>query len=53
MQLYVTELYRVIKILMDATIRAHNKGEKIILASLEYKARKYKEQIGQRLAVRN
>ena len=47
------ELYRIIKLLMDETFKAKNKDLKILLATLEYKARKCKECIERRLAVRN
>ena len=52
-QLQLNELYRVIKTLMDATFKTKDQQEKVVLASLEYKARKYKAEIEQRLAVRN
>ena len=47
------ELYRIIKLLMDETFRAKDKQLKVLLATLEYKARKCKECIERRLAVRN
>ncbi len=53
MHRYLYELYGIIKRLMDATFEAKNRDKKIVLASLEYKARKYKAEIEQRLAVRN
>lgn len=52
-QLQLNELYRVIKKLMDATFETKDQNLKVLLAALELKARKYKEQIEQRLAVRN
>ena len=52
MQLQLTELYRVIKRLMDATFKA-DQGLKPLLATLEYKARICKQHIEARLAVRN
>jgi hypothetical protein len=52
-QLQLNELYRVIKRLMDATFETKDQGKKVLLASLEYKARQYKEQIETRLAIRN
>jgi len=38
-QLHLTELYRIIKLLMDETFRTKDQRQKIILASLEYRAR--------------
>lgn len=52
-QLQLNELYRVIKRLMDTTFETKDQGKKVLLASLEYKARQYKEQIEKRLAIRN
>ncbi|MBN2457301.1 MAG: hypothetical protein JXB29_12330 [Sedimentisphaerales bacterium] len=49
----LTELYRIIKRLMDATFTTKDQNKKVLLASLEYKARKCKECIEQRLAIRN
>jgi hypothetical protein len=46
----LTELYRIIEALMDATFRA-DQELKPLLATLEYKARKCKECIERRLAV--
>lgn len=48
----LTELYRIIKRLMDATFEA-NQELKPLLATLEYKARKYKQCIEVRTGVRN
>jgi len=53
MQLQLTELYRIIKKLMDATYQTKDQQLKVLLATLEYKARKCKECIERRLAVRN
>lgn len=53
MQLHLSELYRVIKNLMDETFNAKDQKLKVLLASLEYKARQYKQVIEERLAVRN
>jgi len=50
MQLYLTELY---KLLMDETFRTKDQRQKVILASLEYKARRCKQMIKERLGVRN
>lgn len=49
----LTELYRIIKRLMDATYETKDQQLKPLLATLEYKARKCKECIERRLAVRN
>jgi hypothetical protein len=47
------ELYPIIKTLMDETFKVKDQQLKVLLASLEYKARKCKECIEQRTAVRN
>jgi hypothetical protein len=47
------ELYPIIKTLMDETFKAKDRQLKVLLASLEYKARKCKECIEGRTAVRN
>lgn len=52
-QMQLNELYRVIKTLMDATFNTKDQDKKVVLASLEYKARKCKKCIEERLAVRN
>ena len=52
MQAEMPCLYQVIKQLMDATFKA-DQDLKVLLASLEYKARKCKECIEQRTAIRN
>ncbi len=52
MQQQLTELYRVIKRLMDLTSKAPER-EKQFFAMLEYNARQYKNIIEARLAVRN
>ena len=49
----LTELYRIIKLLMNETFETKDKRLKVLLATLEYKARKCKECIERRLAVRN
>ncbi len=49
----LTELYRIIKRLMDATFKTKDQQLKPLLATLEYKARKCKQCIERRLAVRN
>jgi hypothetical protein len=53
MRLYLTELYRVIQRLMDATFATQDQGLKVLLASLEYQARLRKQEIEGRLGVRN
>ena len=50
---YRTELYRIIKMLMDETAKTNDQDMKVALASLEYAARKQKSAIEERLAVRN
>ena len=50
---HLTELYRIIKRLMDATFKTKDQQLKLLLATLEYKARKCKQCIERRLAVRN
>lgn len=37
----------------DATAATQDQGLKVLLAHLEYRARRYKAEIGKRLAVRN
>jgi len=49
----LTELYRIIKRLMDATFKAKDQDLKVLLASLEYKSRRCMECIERRQAVRN
>ena len=53
MQLQLTELYKVIKTLMDETFKAKDQQLKIALALLEKRAREYKQEIERRPAVRN
>lgn len=53
MQTEMPYLYQVIEQLMEATFKAKDKGLKVLLASLEYKARKCKDCIERRTAVRN
>ena len=50
---HLTKLYDIIKSLMDATFKSKDQDLKVLLASLEYKARKCKDCIERRLAVRN
>ena len=50
---HLTELYRIIKRLMDATFETKDQELKPLLATLEYKARKCKQCIERRTAVRN
>jgi hypothetical protein len=49
----LTELYRVIELLMDETFKTEDQSLKVFLAHLEYWARQYKQEIEQRLGVRN
>jgi len=49
----LTELYRIIERLMGATFKTKDQELKPLLATLEYKARKCKQCIEGRLAVRN
>jgi len=53
LRLNLTELYRVIQRLMDATFAAQDQDLKLLLASLEYKARLRGQEIQGRLGVRN
>ena len=53
MQAELPYLYQVIKRLMDATYKTDDQKLKPLLATLEYKARKCKECIETRLAVKN
>ncbi len=50
---HLTELYRIIKLLMDTTFKTKDQQLKVLLANLEYKARKCEQCIERRLAVRN
>lgn len=49
----LTELYRIIKRLMAATYKTKAQQLKPLLATLEYKARRYKQCIEARTGVRN
>jgi hypothetical protein len=49
----LTELYRAIRLLMDETFKTQDQELKVLLASLEYRARHYKQTLEERLAVRN
>ena len=53
MHLQLSELYKVIKTLMDETYNAKDQQLKVALALLEKRAREYKQEIEKRLAVRN
>jgi len=53
LRLHLTELYRVIKRLMDATFATDDQDLKVLLASLELRARQYKQETEERIAVRN
>ncbi|MHC4439761.1 MAG: hypothetical protein ACYS3S_20585 [Planctomycetota bacterium] len=50
---YLNKLYEIIKQLMDVTFKTKDKQLKVLLATLEYKARKCKKCIESRLAVKN
>jgi len=50
---HLTELHRIIKRLMDATFETKDQELKVLLATLELKARQCKQCIERRLAVRN
>ena len=49
----LTELYRVIQRLMDERFQAPDQDAKVLLASLEYRARQYMQTLEERLGVRN
>jgi len=49
----LTKLYQIIKTLMEATFKTKDQQLKVLLATLELKARKCKDCIERRLAVRN
>lgn len=53
MQLQLTELYKVIKTLMDETFKAKERQLKIALALLEKRARGYKQEIERILTMKN
>ncbi len=53
MQQQLTELYRVIRLLMDATFATEDQELRVLLASLEYRARQYKQTLGEPLSIRN
>ena len=53
MQAELPYLYQVIKRLMDATFKTDDQKLKPLLVTIEYKARKCKECIETRLAVKN
>ena len=53
MQIYLGELYRIIPILMNATLKTKDQKLKPLLATLEMHAREYKDEIEKRLAIRN
>ena len=52
-QMQLTALYRVGRLLMDATFKAQDQDLKVLLASLEYRTRQYKHELERRLGVRN
>ena len=49
----LTELYRIIKMLMDETAKTNDQDMKVALATREYAARKQKRAIEERLVVRH
>ena len=53
MRLQLTELYRVIKELMDETFKTKDQQLKVLLATLEKRAREYKDELEKRLGARN
>ncbi len=53
MRLHLTELYRVIRILMDGAYKNKDQGLKVLLATMEYKAQKYRAELEKRLGTRN
>ena len=53
LHLHLIQLYRVIRRLMDATFATQDQGLKVLLATLEKQARRYKQEIEKRLEVRN
>ena len=50
---HLTELYRIIERLMNATFETKDQQLKVLLASLELKARRCRQCIEARLAIRN
>jgi hypothetical protein len=53
MQMQLTELYRVIRLLMNETFKAQDQDVNVLLASLEYRARPCKQTLEERLGARN
>ena len=53
LHLHLTDLYRVIQRLMDATFATQDRGLKMLLATLEKQARECKQETEERLGVRN
>ncbi len=53
MRLHLTELYRVIQILMDGAYNSKDEGLKVVLTTMEYKAQKYRAELEKRLGTRN
>ena len=51
--LYLTELCRVIRVLMDTKAKTDDQNMIVALSTLEYAARKQKRAIEERLAMRN
>ncbi|MQY62125.1 hypothetical protein GH146_02405 [archaeon] len=50
---HLTKLYQIIKTLMDATFKTKDQQLKVLLATLELKARKCKQCIEVRTGIRN
>ncbi len=53
MRLHLTELYRVIRTLMDEAYKSKDQDLKVVLATMEFKAQKYRMELEKRLGVRN
>jgi len=53
LRLHLTELYRVIRRLVDANRATESQTVKVLLKHLALKARRYEREIERRLAVRN
>jgi hypothetical protein len=53
MRLHLTELYRIIQRLMDATFSTQDQDLKVLLAGLEYEARLRKQEIDEQSEIRN
>jgi len=49
----LSKIYETIKLLMDETFKAKDKELKILLAYMELRLRRYRDEIEERLGVRN